>query len=138
MSVLYESLKHKQGQTVHKEKQDMKTKSEKKTVLIIATINGVPKDDEDQMGDVESQNINKDPIIGGADDVYRENPTEDLRDSDLIDAEPLQEDTDYEDERTGQLEKIQEIAADRSPTDSEEENMNISNLDDNEDILDED
>lgn len=48
-----------------------------------------PDGEEKYQGD--SQENNKDPVIGGADDVYRDNPSKSLRDSDLLDAEPLRE-----------------------------------------------
>lgn len=62
-------------------------------VLSIATID--PENEEHYAEGTEynadNQEINKDPIIGGADDVYRENPAKDLRDSDLVDIEPLRD-----------------------------------------------
>ncbi len=106
----------------------------KKPQIIIATISVIPGDQDEEFGDAEGQEINKDPIIGGADDVYRENPTDDLRDSDLVDAEPLQEDTNYTADTDEQTDKNQETEEFDTPSDSEEENLNISNLEDNEDI----
>lgn len=91
---------------------------------------------DEEFGDAESQEINKDPVIGGADDVYRENPTDDLRDSDLVDAEPLQEDVDNLENEDEQTDKNQETEEFAMPSDSEEENLDISNLEDNEDIMD--
>jgi|SRR5690606_1854011 len=106
----------------------------KKPQIIIATISVIPVDQDEEFGDAEGQESNKDPIIGGADDVYRENPTDDLRDSDLVDAEPLQEDTNYTADTDEQTDKNQEAGEFDTPSDSEEENLNISNLEDNEDI----
>lgn len=105
-------------------------KLEKKVRLIVAMIKGVPGGVDEQ----RSQDDSNDPVIGGADDVHRENPSDDLRDSDLVDAEPLREDIDRVERRSGdQAEEAPEM-----PSDSEEENLEISNLDDSEDILDDD
>lgn len=106
----------------------------KKPQIIIVTISVIPGEQDEEFGDTEGQEINRDPIIGGADDVYRENPTDDLRDSDLVDAEPLQEDTNYTADTDEQTDKNQETEEFDTPSDSEEENLNISNLEDNEDI----
>lgn len=111
-------------------------KSQNKGELIIGIISSIPDNEEEQRGDVEGQEINKDPIIGGADDVYRENPTNDLADSGLVDAEPLREDVNREPDRTGQTGGEQEEKEPNTPSDSEEENLKISNLDDNEDLTD--
>lgn len=107
------------------------------TRVIIATITHTPGGTEEEFGDAEDQKINKDPIIGGADDVYRENPTDDLRDSDFVDAEPLQEDIDHAANGGEQTNKNHETEDLGTPSDSEEENIDISNLEDNEDIIDE-
>ncbi|PRD57227.1 hypothetical protein [Sphingobacterium gobiense] len=93
-----------------------------------------PKDTDDEFGDAAGQEINKDPIIGGADDVYREKPTDDLRDSDLVDAEPIQEEVDRVANDGEEADGNYEIEGSRSPADSEEENIDISNLEDNDDI----
>ncbi|PRD48374.1 hypothetical protein [Sphingobacterium haloxyli] len=93
-----------------------------------------PKDTDDEFGDAAGQEINKDPIIGGADDVYREKPTDDLRDSDLVDAEPLQEEADRVANGGEQADGSYETEGSPAPADSEEENIDISNLEDNDDI----
>jgi len=117
-------------------KTSLKVKFEKKAELVIMTINNIPEDAEEQRGDVEGQEINKDPIIGGADDVYRENTTDDLRDSDLVDREPLREDIDDAESPPQRKERDREEKGYSAPSDAEEENLEISNLDDSEDVTD--
>lgn len=107
---------------------------EKSACVVITMITDSPGRTDEEFGDAEGQEINKDPIIGGADDVYRENPTDDLRDSDIVDAEPLQEDIKHLKDEDKQIERNQEKTESDMPTDSEEENLDISNLEDNEDI----
>jgi len=122
----------------------------KRPGLIIAMIIRIPEGEEqpsdhpekreadEQFGDAESQNANKDPIIGGADDVHRENPSDDLHDSDLVDDEPLQSDSaraegDYD--GSGSDQPGDELS---TPYDSDEEDTAITNLEDNEDLMGED
>ncbi|MBE8722462.1 hypothetical protein C4F40_17180 [Sphingobacterium sp. Ka21] len=96
------------------------------------------RETDEQFGDPESQNINKDPIIGGADDVHRENPSDDFHDSDLVDDEPLQSDSDRADgdyDESGSDQSGDEVS---TPYDSDEEDTAITNLEDNEDLMDED
>lgn len=111
-------------------------KFEKKVGLIVTMINCTPGGVDEQRSDEESRDVNKDPVIGGADDVHRENPTDDVRDSDLVDAEPLQNDVDRAEDRSAQTDKDKKGEEFSAPSDSEEENLEISNLDDNEDIID--
>lgn len=113
-------------------------KTGKKPCLIIATITSIPNGADEEFGDTEGQEINKDPVIGGADDVYRENPTDDLRDSDLADAEPLQEDIDQVEKDNKKTNRHHETAKLSTPSDSEDENIDITNMEDNEDIMAED
>ncbi|WP_196938870.1 hypothetical protein [Sphingobacterium pedocola] len=123
---------------------------EKRPGLIIAMITRIPegedqpsdhpekRETDEQFGDPESQNINKDPIIGGADDVHRENPSDDFHDSDLVDDEPLQSDSDRADgdyDESGSDQSGDEVS---TPYDSDEEDTAITNLEDNEDLMDED
>lgn len=110
----------------------------KKSAWVVMTmITDSPGPRDEEFGDADGQEINKDPIIGGADDVYRENPTDDLGDSDIVDAEPLQEDIKHLEDEGKQTEENQEKTEESdTPTDSEEENLDISNLEDNEDITD--
>lgn len=119
-------------------KTSRKVKFKKKIELIVMMINSMPEDTEEQRGDVKGQEINKDPIIGGADDVYRENPTDDLRDSDLVDTEPLRDEIDRIEDSTEQTDRDQAEEVFRAPSDSEEENLGISNLDDSEDNIEDD
>lgn len=123
---------------------------EKRPGLLIAMITRIPEGEDrpsdhpekretaGQFGDAESQNINKDPIIGGADDVHRENPSDDLHDSDLVDDEPLQSDSDRATgayDGTGPDQSGDELS---TPYDADEEDTEIANLEDNEDLLGED
>jgi hypothetical protein len=121
----------------------------KRLGFVIAMINVIPEGEDqpsdrpeeresnDDFGDEESQNINKDPVIGGADDVYSENPSDDLRDSDLVDDEPLQSDIGRAEVSEEELNVDPNDDALGTPFDSEEDDADISNLDDSEDIIDE-
>lgn len=121
---------------------------EKRLGLIVVMINIIPEGEDqpsdrseerevNKFGDAESQNINKDPIIGGADDVYRENPSDNLRDSDLVDDEPLQDDIERAEASEEELNVDPNDNALATRLDSEEDDAEISNLDDNKDIIDE-
>lgn len=118
-------------------KTDHKTTFGKKFQYIAATVSLIPGDKKEKFGEAENQEINKDSVIGGADDVHRENPTDDLRDSDLVDTEPLQEDIDRTTDGNEQTDKDDERKEQHPPSDSEEENLDISNLEDSEDVIDE-
>lgn len=132
----------------------MKTKIqialEKRPGLIIAMITRIPegedtspdnpekRETDEQFGDAESQNINKDPIIGGADDVHRENPSDDFHDSDLVDDEPLQSDSARAEgayDESGSDQSDDELS---TSYDSDEEDTEITNIEDNEDLMGED
>lgn len=87
---------------------------------------------EEKKYDAESQEINKDPIIGGADDVYRENPSDDLYDSDLVDEEPLQEDVDH----VQQMPDNQDSEDLETPLDGgDDEDEEIINLEETQDLM---
>ncbi len=87
---------------------------------------------EERKYDGEGQEINKDPIIGGADDVYRENTSDDLYDSDLVDEEPLQEDVEHVEQITDK-EASENIDA---PLDGgEDEDGDVINLEETQDLM---
>jgi hypothetical protein len=97
--------------------------------MLVMLANDPRKEDNPSHNDYYegSQEINKDPVIGGADDVYRENPSDDLRDSDIVDADPLQEDVDRDRLRNNKL---------APPFDSDEGDDKVSNLEDAQDLTD--
>lgn len=108
-------------------------------LIVLSVIPVRPDDDtswdEEDESNADSQEINKDPIIGGADDVYRDNPSKSLRDSDLVDADPLQEERGVAPENEADEKEIddEDIA---TPYEGDQDDANLHTLKEDGDTLD--
>lgn len=107
-------------------------------LIVLSVIPVEPEEDyplgNDNKYDADSQEINKDPIIGGADDVHRENPSKSLRDSDLVDADPLKEEQGLAPEEENNEDTEDEDIA--TPYEGEQSDASLHTLKEDGDTLD--
>lgn len=92
-----------------------------------------PDSEEEYQGD--SQEINKDTVIGGADDVYRDNPSKSLRDSDLVDADPLREEEGIAPDEEKAEKEIEDTDI-ATPYEGDQEDAGLHTLKEDGDIID--
>jgi len=94
-----------------------------------------PSSNDDEEYEDDSRDINKNPVIGGADDVYRNNPSKSLRDSDLVDADPLREERGVPPENDANDKEIddEDIA---TPYEGDQEDASLHTLKEDGDSLD--